>query len=327
MNNILVTGGYGFIGSEVINVAFRQISTLNSLILLDRIDYCSREHNVNPEVRSDPRYKFIKGDICDFDLIESILEENEIDTVIHMAAQSHVDLSFTNSLQFTRDNVLGTHTILEACRKYRKLKRFVHMSTDEVYGEASHDEESPFDEISLLNPTNPYAATKAGAEFIVRAYGHSYKLPFVIIRGNNVYGPGQFPDKLIPKFITYLHLGRKVTVHGDGSAKRTFVHVTDMARGILSVAQNGKLGEIYNIGSYNEYSVIEITKILCRLMEKDFESSAIHVTDRNFNDKRYFIDHNKILTLGWEEQISFNDGLIQTIDWYVKHSDEYETKI
>ena len=323
IKNILITGGYGFIGSELVNVIFQKMTQLNRVVVFDRIDYCSRESNVSAEIRSHPNYKFVKGDLCDFNLLKYILEENHIDAIIHMAAQSHVDLSFTNSLQFTRDNVLGTHTLLEACRTYGKIKRFIHMSTDEVYGEVSHNEENPCKEISLLNPTNPYAATKASAEFIVRAYGYSYKLPYVIIRGNNVYGHGQFPDKLIPKFILYLNMGKHVPIHGDGSAKRTFVHVTDMARGILTVTEKGSLGEIYNIGSSNEYSVMEITKMLCDLMNKNVEKCTTFVSDRNFNDKRYFIDHNKILELGWKEEICFNEGMVQTINWYIDHSDEY----
>lgn len=324
MYNILITGGYGFIGSELVNISFKNLQLLNKIIVLDRIDYCSRESNVLPEIRNNSRYKFVKGDLCDFDLISKVLSDNNIDIVIHMAAQSHVDLSFTNSLQFTRDNVLGTHTLLESCTKYGKLKRFVHMSTDEVYGEVSHNETNPCKEISLLDPTNPYSASKASAEFYVRSYGHSFQLPYVIIRGNNVYGPKQYPDKLISKFISYLHLGRQVTIHGDGSSKRTFIHVNDMARGILTIAEKGIIGQIYNIGSYNEYSVMEITKLLCQIMGKDLEKSIIYVPDRNFNDKRYYIDHSKVLTLGWKEEISFDDGIRNTINWYKDHLTDYD---
>jgi UDP-glucose 4,6-dehydratase len=325
MVNILVTGGCGFIGSEVVNVVFQETKDLNRLVVLDRIDYCSRESNILAKIRADDNYRFIKGDLCNYDLMIQILVENDINMVIHMAAQSHVDLSFKNPLQFTRDNVMGTHTLLEACRQYGKLERFVHMSTDEVYGEVSHDEENPCtEEVSVLIPTNPYSASKAAAEHYVRAYGLSYKLPYVMIRGNNVYGPKQFPDKLIAKFISYLHLDRKVTIHGDGSSKRTFIHVNDMAKGILCVANEGKLGETYNIGSYNEFSVMEITKLLCKLMDKDLHESIIYVPDRNFNDNRYFIDHNKVLKLGWNEKIPFDEGILQTIDWYKDHVEEYD---
>lgn len=327
MRKILVTGGYGFIGSEVVNVAFTRLSHLEKLVVIDRIDYCSRPDNIVPDVRKDPRFSFIRGDLCDFNLIKNTLEEFQIDTVIHMAAQTHVDRSFYDSLQFSRDNILGTHTLLEACRKYGKLNRFVHMSTDEVYGESSMDEDSPFEEISVLNPTNPYAATKAGAEFLVRSYGHSYKLPFLIIRGNNVYGHGQFPDKLIPKVILYLHLGLKVPIHGKGTAKRTFVHVTDMANGILTVAEKGNLSHIYNVGSRNEYTVMEIVSLLARLLKKDLDTSITYVQDRNFNDCRYHIDFTKVHQLGWEEQVLFAEGIASTIKWYLDRVDEFKSRL
>jgi UDP-glucose 4,6-dehydratase len=316
MHNILITGGYGFIGSELVNVTFQQINELNRLIVLDRLDYCSDQNNVLESIRNHACYKFIKGDLCDYNLLEKILSNNNIDTVIHMAAQSHVDLSFTNSFQFTQDNVLGTHTLLEACRKYGNLKKFIHMSTDEVYGETSHEEKHANKEIALLDPTNPYAASKAAAEFYVRAYGYSYNIPYIIIRGNNVYGHGQYPDKLISKFIFNLHMDKPLPIHGDGSSKRTFIYVTDMAKGILTVVLKGIIGEIYNIGSYNEYSVLEISNILCKLMGKNKENYITYVADRQFNDKRYFIDHSKIALLGWKEETSFEEGLIKTINWY-----------
>lgn len=324
MSKFLLTGGYGFIGSEVANQIFHEFSFAQKLVVFDRFDYNSRVENVSEVVRSDPRFKFVKGDLCSFDLLSFLLEEHQIDTVIHMAAQTHVDISFENSLQFTRDNVLGTHTLLEACRKYGKIKRFIHMSTDEVYGEADDDSHN---EESHLNPTNPYAATKASAEYIVRSYGHSYNFPYLIIRGNNVYGHGQFPDKLIPKFSLFLHLGKKLPIHGKGEAKRMFVHVDDMARGILLVAKKGELNGIYNIGSRNEHTVIEIAKKICEVEGKSLEDSLIYVSDRNFNDKRYFIDYEKILKLGWTEQIPFEVGLKETIQWYIDRSDEFREKL
>lgn len=325
MKNILITGGFGFIGSELVNISFGYINTIENLVVLDKIDYCSRENNISPHVRNDPRFSFIKGNLCDYDLIKSILEKYSIDIVIHMAAQSHVDKSFNNPIQFTTDNIVGTHTLLEVCRKYNKLQKFIHMSTDEVYGEVSHDETQPCNEDSMLNPTNPYSATKACAEIIVKTYGHSYNFPYIIIRGNNVYGHGQFPDKLISKFILHLHLGNKVTIHGDGQSQRSFVYVTDMAEGILTIAQKGELRQVYNIGSSNEYSVLEITKLLCNLMNKDYENSISYVSDRCFNDKRYFINYDKISELGWKERVPFIDGLTSTIKWYIDHSNEYES--
>jgi len=317
---LLITGGCGFIGSELVNFCYEHLD-FEKLVVLDRLDYCSREANINEEIWTDPDFKFVKGDLSNYDLLLHILETFKIDHVINMAAQTHVDRSFLSSLQFTKDNILGLHTLLEACRAHGKIKKFVHMSTDEVYGE--NKDEKAQHESSLLDPTNPYAATKAGAEFILRSYGHSYKFPYVIIRGNNVYGHGQYPDKLIPKFILRLHRGQKLTIHGTGAARRTFVHVTDMAAGITCVLQSGHLGEIYNIGSRNEYTVMEIAEMLCQRMGKDLDEVLEYVSDRPYNDQRYHIEYDKIKALGWEEQSTFDQGLEKTIEWYLKRADEY----
>ena len=309
--NILITGGYGFIGSAVVNMIFKEVDTL---VVLDRIDYNSSELNVDENIRNHSSYHFIQGDLCDLILMESILTQYHINMIIHLAAQTHVDISFTNSLQFTKDNVLGTHTLLEAVKNYGHIKKIIIMSSDEIYGEVSHDELNPCHEKSLLDPTNPYSATKAAAEFLVKSYGYSYHLPYIIIRGNNVYGPKQYPDKLIPKFITLLKQDLPLTIHGNGSSKRTFVYIDDMASGILTVMKYGNIGEIYNIGSENEYSVMDIARLLCDKMGKPFNLE--YVKDRNFNDKRYFINYNKVLELGWKEKMSFNDGINNTINWY-----------
>ncbi len=313
MKNILVTGAAGFIGSEVVNVAFKTIN-LNKLVVLDRLDYCSDINNIKEEIRNNQRFEFIQGDLCDYNLMLKILTDNDIDTVIHMAAQTHVDLSFTNSLQFTKDNVLGTHTLVEACRIYNQLNKFIFMSSDEVLGSISLDEKVPCKEDYLPSPTNPYSASKVSGEYIIKSYGYSYHFPYIIIRGNNVYGPKQYPDKLIPKFITLLLNDQSLPIQGDGSAARTFIHVNDMAKGILTVTRNGQIGEIYHIGSKNEYSVMEMAHLLTKMMKKELKLTF--VTDRNFNDQRYFIDSSKVLSLGWKEEISFNDGLLSTIKWY-----------
>lgn len=317
---LLITGGCGFIGSQLVNHCYKNLD-FNTIVVLDRLDYCSRIANISEEAWHDKDFKFVKGDLCNYDLIINILETYKIDHVINMAAQTHVDNSFKNSLQFTKDNILGLHTLLEACRCYGKITKLLHMSTDEVYGENKDDDAQH--EHSLLDPTNPYAATKAGAEFILRSYGHSYKFPYVIVRGNNVYGHGQYPDKLIPKFIINLHTGEPLTIHGEGKAQRTFVYVDDMARGIVLVLGKGKLGEIYNIGSRNEYTVMEITRILCDRMGKNIEEVVKYVPDRCFNDQRYHINYDKIKELGWTEECSFEDGLTDTIRWYVKRVGEY----
>lgn len=325
MKNVLLTGGAGFLGSNLTNNFFSSIPDSHvTLVVLDRLDYPTKDSNIKLKIRLDDRYKLIQGDLCDNYLIKFILEEYQIDTVIHLAAQTHVDISFGNSLQFTHDNILGTHTLLEECRKYGKIQRFIHMSTDEVYGEVSHEETSPCTEKSLLLPTNPYSATKAAAEMLVRSYGCSYKLPYIIIRANNIYGPGQFPDKLIPKFILLLHQNGKLPIQGDGSAKRTFVHVLDIVKAIFLITSKGEIGEIYNIGSKNEYSVIEVTRMLCQLMNKDYKNSIEYVKDRNFQDRRYLIDYSKTLELGWQEEIPFDRGLLDTLNWYLKHIDKYK---
>ena len=221
--NILVTGGCGFIGSNFIN----HIGDGYNVVCLDKMDYCARQENVQAPC------KMYRGNINDCDILKQILTENEIDTVVHFAAQSHVDNSFGNSVFFTVDNVLGTHHLLEACRKYNGIKRFIHISTDEVYGEVSMDETSF--ETSLLNPTNPYAATKAAAEFIVKSYGYSYDFPIIITRRNNVYGPNQYPEKLIPRFITCLITGKKCPIQGLGESRRNFIYVSDTVEAIKTV--------------------------------------------------------------------------------------------
>lgn len=324
MPRFLLTGCFGFIGSQVANCIFQEFPLAQKLVILDRLDYNSRPANVKQEVQDDPRFTFVQGDICSVDLVSFILNEYRIDTVIHLAAQTHVDESFKDSLRFTRDNVLGTHSLVEACRAYGKIKRFIHMSTDEVYGEADEDSHH---EGCMLNPTNPYAATKASAELILKSYGHSYKFPFVIIRGNNVYGHGQYPDKLIPKFSLYLQYGRKLPIHGQGTAKRMFVHVDDMARGIILVVKKGVLGETYNIGSRNEHTVLEIAEKISAYFGRSLDETLEYVKDRHYNDKRYYIDYTKIKELGWEEEIPFEEGLKETIEWYVERAVEFSERI
>lgn len=312
--NVLVTGGCGFIGSNFIN----HIGKEYNVVCLDRMDYCARkEHLLVP-------CKIYHGDINDFQLVSSILEEHSIDTVVHFAAQSHVDNSFGNSIKFTMDNILGTHSLIEACRKYKGIKRFIHISTDEVYGEIPLNETST--EQSLLNPTNPYAASKAGAEFIVRSYIYSYQFPAIVTRGNNAYGSNQYPEKLIPKFILSLLSGKKCTIHGDGQSRRNFIHAYDTVQSLKLILSKGKVGETYNIGTCNEYSVNEIYTILMGKLKPNepLEDWRIFIQDRNFNDKRYFVDPSKLKSLGWKESVIFDRGLDETIEWYRENHNLYE---
>jgi dTDP-glucose 4,6-dehydratase/UDP-glucose 4,6-dehydratase len=263
--NLLITGGCGFIGSNFINYICKKEPTYK-VINIDAMYYCASTQNIDKEIRESTQYKFIKGNINDFNLIKYILETEKITHIVHFAAQSHVDNSFENSLQYTFDNVKGTHTLLEAVRQVNKDILFLHFSTDEVYGESKINEEAKT-ETSLLSPTNPYAASKAAAEMYVNAYNHSYGLKTIISRGNNVYGPNQYPEKLIPKFIKLLKENKKCTIHGDGSSLRSFIHVYDVSTAVETILNHGIIGEVYNIGSEeeNEKSVIEVTKILIEL--------------------------------------------------------------
>ena len=264
-------------------------------------------------------YKFIKGNINSVDLVNHILNEYNITHILHFAAQSHVDNSFSTPLQYTKDNILGTHNLLECVRQYGKIELFIHVSTDEVYGESQLDEEAK-DEMSILCPTNPYAASKGGAELIVNAYLHSFKLPIIITRGNNVYGPRQYPEKLIPKFIQLLKENKKLTIHGDGKALRSFLYISDVCKAFDIVFHKGRIGEIYNIGTKIEYSVLWITKLLVKLIKKEDKIAkyVLYVNDRKFNDKRYFINYDKLKALGWEPTIGIEEGMMKTIDWFKK---------
>jgi dTDP-glucose 4,6-dehydratase len=297
---ILVTGGCGFIGSNFINYVLRTRDDV-TVWNLDCLNYCAATANVKVAEFGD-RYKFIQGNITSKDLVSHILNEHEIEAIVHFAAQSHVDNSFDNSLQYTVDNVLGTHTLLQCAKEYGRLKKFLHFSTDEVYGEVDRDHPGCHEK-SLLNPTNPYAATKAAAEFIVRSYYHSFRLPIVIVRCNNVYGPNQYPEKLIPKFIKLLREGKKLTVHGAGETRRNFIWAEDVARATEIVLDRGEINEIYNIGTDQEHSVMDVARLLGARMTTDgvLENHVTFVPDRPFNDFRYSVDSTRLRELGWTE--------------------------
>jgi dTDP-glucose 4,6-dehydratase len=327
MTVILVTGGCGFIGSNFINYYLEKYPNVR-IINIDRMDYCASEFNILDKFRRDPKDRAAQGDLSKYQLykmdindtnIKTVLETHSVKIVVHFAAQSHVDNSFGNSLQFTRDNVLGTHTLLECCRAYGKLDRFIHISTDETYGEVDSDHEG-CTEKSLLNPTNPYAASKAAAEFLVRSYHYSFGLPCVITRGNNVYGPRQYPEKLIPRFITKLLANEKCPIHGEGKTRRNFIFVDDVSSAVETIIQKGVINEIYNIGSSDEFSVLEILDHLLVHMniEKSRDQVTEFVADRAFNDFRYCINSKKLEALGWEKQVDFKDGLERTIKWYLE---------
>lgn len=313
MLSLLVTGGYGFIGSNFINKYYDNVSDC-FIVNIDALYYCADEKNVRKDIRESNRYVFVRGNICSSDLIKFVLETYKITHVVHFAAQSHVQNSFEDSLQFTKDNILGTHTLLECVRCYGKIEKFIHVSTDEVYGESMISDVVKKTEETVLCPTNPYAATKAGAELIAQSYYHSFKLPIIITRGNNVYGPNQYPEKLIPRFIKLLKEGKKVTIQGNGSNVRAFLHVSDVADAFSIILEKGVIGEIYNIGSdeNSEYSVLDISKMLIGLIVGKQVDPIEHiefVEDRPFNDTRYFISNSKVKELGWTIQKDFIEGL------------------
>ncbi len=322
--NILITGGCGFIGSNFINKMMAKYPNYN-FINIDALYYCASLNNIsNPDNKN---YTFIKGNLINYDLILNILHTYNIDTILHFAAQSHVDNSFSNPLQYTRDNILGTHTLLEASRIYGKIRRFIHVSTDEVYGESMlKSDENKKNEETVLCPTNPYAATKAGAELIAMSYYHSFKMPIIVSRGNNVYGINQYPEKLIPKFIQLLNNNKKITIQGDGSNVRSFIYVDDVVNAFDLILHKGSIGEIYNIGGGDEceYSVLDVSRILVYKMKNDDADNHIeYIRDREFNDKRYYISNNKLKSLGWEQTIDFNEGINKCIEWYSNLKENY----
>ena len=315
--NILVTGGCGFIGSHFVNTILTKYKNY-FVVNLDAMYYCANEKNILPEIITSENYKFIKGNLRSADLVNYILREYSITHIVHFAAQSHVQNSFNDSLDYTMDNIVGTHTLLECCKNYSNgIKKIIHVSTDEVYGESLNDELKH--EGSVLFPTNPYAATKAGAELIAMSYIKSHNLPIIITRGNNVYGPKQYPEKLIPLFIKQLRNNEQVTIQGDGSARRSFLHVYDTCSAFDIILHKGVIGEIYNIGTNQgeaEYTVMEIAKILVKEIKKtdSFQSYVRFIADRPFNDSRYFISNEKLKQLGWEIKINFDFGIKMLIE-------------
>lgn len=318
--NILVTGGAGFIGSWFTNLLIEN-NIGKKIIVIDKISYCSRINNI---LYLD-NIKFIKGNINNKDLILLILEEYNIDTIIHFAASTHVDNSFDNSIDFTVNNILGTHNLVDCCRN-KNIKRFIHISTDEVYGEIEQDAIVGFDELKSFEPTNPYAATKAAAEHIVKSYFHSYKFPSLIVRANNTFGPGQYPEKIFPKFILYLLKNKNLTIHGKGSSMRNYIFVDDTCKAILHILKYGSVGESYNIGANHELNVLEVANLLINKINPDLDKNKCieYVEDRKFNDKRYFLNSNKLKNIGWKgEETLFEDAINKTIEWYKINKNDY----
>ena len=313
---ILITGGCGFIGAGFTRQICKNYPSA-TVVNIDCLNPCSTTAKDLTESREN--YHFVRGDIKNTLLVRNTVERFKPDTVVHFAAQSHVDTSFTDPISYTNDNVLGTHVILEACRQVGCVKKFVHISTDEVYGENGEDNSVKTEE-SLLKPTNPYAATKAAAEMLVHSYTHSYQFPAVIIRSNNVYGPGQYPEKVIPKFISQLLAGDKITIQGSGHQLRSFLYLDDAVAAIECVMFQGHVGNVYNISSDHEISVLDLAATLLGKIrggeEANLQTWIVHIEDRNFNDSRYWIKSEPLARLGWRQKVGFEEGLDRTIEWY-----------
>ncbi len=327
--NILITGGAGFIGSHVVRRLVNQYPDAK-IVNLDALTYAGNLENLR-DVESAPNYTFIKGDICDKMLIPKIFADYQITHVVHLAAESHVDRSISNPLAFVETNVMGTGNLLLAAKEAWKGnlegKKFYHISTDEVYG--SLGETGFFYEDTAYDPRSPYSASKAGSDHLVRAFYHTYKLPVVISNCSNNYGPNHFPEKLIPLCINNILQGKPLPIYGKGENVRDWLFVEDHARAIDVILTKGTVGETYNIGGHNEWTNIDLIRLLCDKMDEKLgnemgtsQQLITFVTDRAGHDLRYAIDAGKIQKdLGWVPSVTFEEGLTKTIDWYLSNSE------
>ncbi|HBG81396.1 TPA: dTDP-glucose 4,6-dehydratase [candidate division CPR2 bacterium] len=315
---ILVTGGAGFIGANYIHYMLEKYEDVE-IVNLDNLTYAGNLENLK-EWEGDKRYKFIKGDICDENDVSRAMEG--ADVVAHFAAESHVDRSILGPAAFIETNIVGTQVLLDAALK-ANVKRFHHVSTDEVFGSLGPNEPK-FNEDTPYDPRSPYSASKASSDHVVRAYHHTYGLPITISNCSNNYGPYQFPEKLIPLFVTNLVEGKKVPLYGDGMNIRDWLHVLDHAEAIDVIIRNGKEGETYCVGGNSEKTNKEITYKILEIMGKD-EESIRQVEDRKGHDRRYAIDASKIKKeLGWEPKYSFEDGLKETVEWFLNNKDWWQ---
>lgn len=305
----LVTGGLGFIGSAFVRLALAERPDV-SIVNLDAMTYAANPANLK-SVEGHPRYRFVHGDICDATAVTEAMKLGA-DAILNFAAETHVDRSILEPAAFLKTDILGTHVLLEAAREH-KVGRFLQVSTDEVYGEV-HEGESI--ETHALRPRSPYAASKGGADLQVLAYHTTYGTPVVITRGSNTYGPYQFPEKLIPLFVTNLIDDQPVPVYGDGLQQRDWIHVDDHARGILHVLEHGETGAAYNLGGGNRHTNLEITKRLVDACGRRYETHVRHVVDRPGHDRRYALCCDRAHALGWAPRVEFESGLAETVRWY-----------
>ncbi len=316
MQRIVVTGGCGFIGSNFVRHLLATEPNL-SIVNIDKLTYAGNPENL-ADVEDDSRYTFKHGDICDATFVETVLSDGPVDAVVNFAAESHVDRSILDSGPFIQTNIVGTQVLLDAARQH-EIPRYVQVSTDEVYG--SLGDEGFFTEETPLAPNSPYSASKTAADLIVRSYCHTFEFPGIITRCSNNYGPYQFPEKLLPLFISNLMADKPVPVYGKGENVRDWIHVLDHCRGIEAAMRQGKVGEVYNFGGKCEMQNIVLTRLLLKLLAKP-ESLIEYVKDRPGHDLRYAIDCSKAeRELGWKPQIDFETGLNDTIKWYQEHSE------
>lgn len=315
MNKIVITGGAGFIGSHIVD-EFAERYPDAQITVLDKMTYAADIQNIMHHLeRKD--FRLIVGDLRDMHTCVKAVEG--ADLIIHAAAESHVDNSFGNSIEFSKTNVEGTHCLMEAARQHG-VPKIIHVSTDEVYGEIL---EGAAHENSPLLPTNPYSASKAAAEMIINSYKKSFSLPVIIVRANNIFGIRQYPEKLIPKFINLLAMGQKLTIHGTGKNTRHFLAARDFARALFILTEKGVIGECYNIGTTQEFENIQVSKILCELFGVNPEEYITYVEDRPFNDARYAVVWDKISALGWKPEIDLLDQLPSMAQWYVSNLERY----
>jgi len=311
---LLITGGLGFIGSNFVRHILTKYPDYK-VINLDKMTYAGNPENLQ-DIENDSRYQFVKGDICDKELINELISGEKPDAIINFAAETHVDRSILDPDAFIKTDIFGTHNLLEAVRNYQ-IKKYLQISTDEVYGST---EKGKFIEEDNLKPNSPYSASKAGADLLARAYYKTYNLPILITRSSNNYGPYQYPEKLIPLFVTNLIEGKKVPLYGDGLNVRDWLYVLDNCSGIDIVLHKGKIGDIYNIGADNEKTNKEITEIILNGLGKD-ESSIEYVKDRPGHDRRYALDSTKLKKLGWKPKYNFEQAMKKTIEWYKNNPD------